>query len=113
VDTIADVNAASTTITMDDDYAIQANFMSIGPAQYRLTISSSTGGSVTAPGEGTFPYSEGTVVHLVATPDDYYHYFVNWTGNVGTIADVNAASTTITVNGDYSITANFMVIILN
>jgi hypothetical protein len=113
VDTIADVNAASTTITMDDDYAIQANFMSIGPAQYRLTISSSTGGSVTAPGEGTFSYSEGTVVHLVATPDDYYHYFVNWTGNVGTIADVDAASTTITVNGDYSITANFMVIILN
>ena len=33
--------------------------------------------------------------------------FVNWTGDVETVADVNSASTTITMNGDYSITANF------
>ena len=34
--------------------------------------------------------------------------FVEWTGDVGTIADVYAATTTITMNGDYSITANFV-----
>ncbi len=110
VDTIADVNAATTTITMNDNYSIQANFMAIAPAQYRLTISSSAGGSVATPGEGTFTYSPGAVVNLVAAPDVGY-YFVNWTGNVGTIANVNAASTTITVNGDYSITANFQFIL--
>jgi len=110
VNTIADVNAATTTITMDGNYSIQANFASTGPTQHRLTISSSDGGSVTSPGEGTFYYDEGTVVHLVATLDYYYYYFDNWTGNVGTVADVNAASTTVTMNGDYSITANFIVL---
>jgi hypothetical protein len=113
VATVADVYAASTTITVYGDYAIKANFMSTGPEEYSLTISSGAGGSVTSPGQGTFSYDEGTVVHLVAIPEDYYHYFVNWTGNVGTIANVNAASTTITMNGDYSITANFAFITIN
>jgi hypothetical protein len=113
VATVADVDATSTTITVYNNCSIRANFMATGPVRHSLTISGSAGGSVTAPGEGTFFYSEGTVVHLVASPDDYYHYFVNWTGNIGTIADVNSASTTITVNGAYSITANFMPIILN
>jgi len=113
VATVADVYAASTTITMYENCSIKANFMSTAPAEYSLTISSSAGGSVTTPGEGTFVRNAGTVVNLVATLDDYYHYFVNWTGNVGTIADVNAASTTITMNGDYSITANFEYIIFN
>ena len=36
--------------------------------------------------------------------------FVKWTGNVGTIANVNVANTTITMSGNYSITANFEVI---
>jgi len=71
-----------------------------------LAVSSTAGGSVTTPGEGTFTYNAGTVVNLVATPDASY-YFVNWTGDVGNIANVNAATTTITMNGDYSITANF------
>jgi hypothetical protein len=46
------------------------------------------------------------VVHLVAEAEEGYR-FDEWTGNVGTIADVYAATTTITMNGDYSITANF------
>jgi hypothetical protein len=110
VDTIADVNAASTTITMNRDYIIMANFAKtpgtpeIG--QHNLTISSTAGGSVTSPGEGTFAYNASTVVDLVAKADSGYR-FVNWTGNVTTIANVNGASTTITMNGDYSIMANF------
>jgi len=108
VGTIANVNAASTTITMNDNYSITANFDAGPPVPYNLTISSSAGGSVTTPGEGTFGYGSGMVVNLVATPASGYQ-FVNWTGNVGTIADVNDASTTITMNGDYSITANFAV----
>jgi hypothetical protein len=108
VSTVAAVNAAATTITMNGDYSITANFEVIPTVQYDLTISSTAGGSVSTPGEGTSTYGEGTVVNLVAAPDAYYH-FVNWTGDVGTIADVNAATTTITMNGVYSITANFEV----
>jgi uncharacterized protein YkwD len=107
VGTIANVNAASTTITMNGNCSITANFGQIPTEQFDLTTSSSTGGSVTAPGEATFTYDAGAVVSLVATPATGYH-FVNWTGDVGTIANVNAASTTITMSGSYSIRANFL-----
>jgi hypothetical protein len=102
VGTIADVYDASTTITMNGDYSISANFVK----QYDLTISSTEGGSVTEPGEGVFTYDEGTLVDLVAEPEEGYR-FDAWTGDVGTIADVYAAATTIAMNGDYSITPNF------
>jgi len=74
--------------------------------EYDLTISSTAGGLVTNPGEGTFTYAQGTVVNLGADAVDGYQ-FDNWTGHVSTIANPDAASTTITMNGDYSITANF------
>jgi alpha-tubulin suppressor-like RCC1 family protein len=109
VSTVANVTAASTTITMNGNYSITANFGVIPPGQYSLTISSTAGGSVTTPGQGTFTYNAGTVVNLVASPLGGYR-FVNWTGNVGTVANVTAASTTITMNGNCSITANFVVI---
>jgi hypothetical protein len=102
VGTIADVHAATTTVTMNGDYSITANFVAI----YDLTVSSTEGGSVTEPGEGVFTYDGGTIVGLSAIPDEGY-WFVEWTGDVSTIADVYAALTTITMNGDYSITANF------
>jgi uncharacterized repeat protein (TIGR02543 family) len=106
VGTVANVSAASTTITMNSNHSITANFAALAPGQYTLTISSSAGGSVTTPGEGTFVYGSGTVVNLVATPTGAYE-FVNWTGNVATIANVNAASTTITIDSNYSVTATF------
>ena len=61
---------------------------------------------MTTPGEGSSTYDEGTVVNLVATRDIGYR-FVKWSGDVETVEDINAASTTITVNRDYSIAANF------
>jgi len=42
----------------------------------------------------------------VAEAEEGYR-FVNWTGDVDTIADDDDATTTITMNGDYFITANF------
>jgi uncharacterized repeat protein (TIGR02543 family) len=103
VDTIDDVNAAATTIIMNDDYSITAEF---GLEQCDLTISSTEGGSVATPQEAASTYDYGTVVDLVATPDNGYQ-FVSWTGDVATIVDVNAASISVTMNGDYTITANF------
>ena len=71
-----------------------------------LTISSTTGGNITTPGEGTFTYPYGTEVNLVSEPDEHYH-FGNWTGNVSTIVSIDDATTTITMQDDYDITANF------
>jgi hypothetical protein len=102
VSTIADIYAAATNITMNGDYSITAEFIK----RHDLTINSTEGGSVTTPGEGTFTYDEGTVVHLVAEADEGYQ-FVEWTGNVSTIADVEATATNITMCGNYSITAEF------
>ena len=73
---------------------------------YDLAISSTEGGSVTTPGEGAFTYDEGSVVDLVAEAEEGYR-FVEWTGNVSTITDVNAAATNIAIQSNYEITASF------
>ena len=73
---------------------------------YTLTISSTGGGSVIKPGDGTFAYDPGTVVELIGMPGTFYD-FEKWTGDVRNIVNVNAPATNITMNGDYSITANF------
>jgi len=85
--------------------ALIAGMAGCAPAQYDLTISSTEGGEVTIPGEGEFTYDEGEVVNLVAGAEEGYH-FVEWTGDVSNVADVENA-TTITMNYRYSITANF------
>jgi uncharacterized repeat protein (TIGR02543 family) len=103
----ANASAATTTFTMPaQDVTVTANFEVIPPV-HTLTISSTAGGSVTTPGMGTFTYHPKTVVSLVATPATGYG-FVNWAGDVGTIANVNAATTTITMQGAYKISARFM-----
>ena len=104
--TIGNVNYATTTITINDHYSITANFEQIPPGQFSLTVHSTAGGVVTTPGEGTLTYDEGTVVNLVAEAEESYR-FINWTDDVGTIANVNAAITTITMDDNYCITANF------
>lgn len=78
---------------------------------FTLTTSSTTGGSVTTPGEGSFEYEEVTDVNIEATSDANYH-FVNWTGTAavaGKVADVNSAGTTVTMDADYTVIANFAI----
>jgi len=74
--------------------------------RYELTIQSTDGGSVTAPGEGASTHYGGTVVELVAAPDEGY-VFAGWTGDVETIADADAPETTILINKHFTITASF------
>jgi hypothetical protein len=76
------------------------------PAQHSLTVSSTEGGHVVSPGEGTFRCYGGRGVILMAVSDIGYH-FVDWTGDVCTIADLNSTATTIHMDCDYSIVANF------
>ena len=102
---IADPQAASTNITMNDSYSITANF-ELDTGWNSLTVSTTSGGSVTEPGQGTFVYEDGNTVDLIAQPDEDYE-FVKWTGDVAAIADANSAETSITMNDSYSITANF------
>ena len=61
---------------------------------------------MTTPGEGIFAYTMGTVVNLVAEASEGFR-FLNWTGDVETIASVIATITTIIVQGNCSIRANF------
>jgi uncharacterized repeat protein (TIGR02543 family) len=82
-----------------------------GGESYTLIVDFTAGGAVTVdnvpiPGKAILTYDAGTVVSLNATPDSGYQ-FVGWTGDVYTIDNVHASETIITVNGDYSIMANF------
>ena len=76
------------------------------PTKYLLMIIPTEDGEVSEPGEGNFFYDEGTVVNLVAEADEGC-YFVNWGGNVTTVADVEASTTTIIMNDTYVIYAIF------
>jgi len=69
---------------------------------YTLTMAVSGSGS-TDPAVGAHPYSFGTVVDITATPDAH-NRFVNWSGDV---ASATSNSTTVTVNADKTVTANF------
>jgi alpha-tubulin suppressor-like RCC1 family protein len=103
IDTITSSDSATTNITMDETKNVTANF---APVTYDLAAHSTGGGSVITPGEGTFTYAPGTMVNLLAIPDPGYQ-FVAWTGDVDTIANSDASTTTITMLDTCSIAANF------
>ncbi|MCK4387412.1 MAG: hypothetical protein KAW00_01455 [Dehalococcoidia bacterium] len=81
-------------------------------ASLTVNVTPAGKGNVTADGvlltnyPNTTTWLNGTVVTINATPNAYW-YFVNWTGETDNITDVNATNTTITMTGNYSITANF------
>ncbi len=68
--------------------------------QYIIRISSTSGGAVTAPGEGLFRYEAGSVVTLVAEEERGYE-FSAWVTNAETIANIYNATTTITLSRNY------------
>lgn len=97
----ASTSASSTSITATygKDWIV-ANF------KWELSASSTLGGSVESPGEGTYYYPDEKMVDIIASPD-WGYVFDSWTGDTGTIADISTGSTTITMNDNYGITANF------
>ena len=96
---VTDSTAANTTITLTEVQNLTANFVL---KEYTLTVSSGTGGS--ASGEGNFTH--GTTTSITANPSAGYH-FVNWSGE--SVTDANAASTTIIMDQNRSVTANFAI----
>jgi len=107
IDFYVDGDKADETFPFHDGWTTELNLtVTVPPVQYDLNISSTSGGSVTTPGEGTFTYDAGDAVSLVASPEPGYQ-FNEWTGDTGDIEEPDSASTTIHMNGNYSITANF------
>jgi hypothetical protein len=103
---VADPAAPNTTVRMDGDYTVQANF---ALATHVLTIRHGSGGSVTTPGEGEFRCDCGNRITVAAAPDRG-RCFAGWTGtavNQGKVADPAAPSTTVLVDGDYALQPNF------
>jgi uncharacterized repeat protein (TIGR02543 family) len=77
------------------------------PVQYDLTISSTTGGSVTVPGEGVFAYYAGAQVQLLAEPEGGYR-FIGWTAPPDTLSDETAGATNFTMPAQsVTVTAGF------
>ncbi len=101
---IQDTRAASTSIeSMLGNYEIRAEFE---PKQYKLTVSSTEGGKVTAPGEGVFSFGHHETVELKTEPSPGYQ-FLGWAGDIDRISDPSATRTTIEMRGDYEIIAVF------
>jgi len=97
-------DAVETNFVMPDEaVTVTANFVAVR----ELTISSTGGGRVTAPGEGKFIYDAGERVGLAAVADDGYE-FAGWTGDAAAVADPDSVSTTIVVDRDHSVTASFV-----
>lgn len=97
----ANPNSATTTVTMNANKAVTTNFNQI---TCTLTVAANGSGS-TIPAVGTHLYPTGTVVNIAATPDTGWQ-FVNWSGDV---ADSTSANTTVAINADKTVTANFTV----
>ena len=105
---VTDTFSASTTVTADADYGLQANF---AIEKRTLTTSATSGGTVSTPGVGSYPYTHGTAVPVLATPMANYH-FVNWTGTAvaaGKVQDPTVPGTTVMMDADYTLQANFAI----
>ncbi|MFC1946502.1 InlB B-repeat-containing protein [Chloroflexota bacterium] len=96
---VNNTNAASTSVTMDQDKSIVAKFSC---SMNSLTMAVQGEGTVT-PSTGTHSYNKDTSVEITATPDDGYQ-FDGWTGNV---ESANNAKTTVKMDSDKTIIANF------
>ncbi len=86
------------TVTMTSDKSVTANF---NPITFTLTIATNGEGSVTLDPSGGV-YAEGTTVNLTAVPGSG-NQFVNWTGAASGLS----TTTTVTMDGHKSATANF------
>lgn len=78
--------------------------------KHSLTIKATQGGSVTTPGQGQFQYDEGSAVPIEATAQGPLGQFAGWTGSAvdhGKVANPQGAKTTVLVDADYSLQANF------
>jgi uncharacterized repeat protein (TIGR02543 family) len=96
---VAEPASAATEVTIDSDKTVTANFSEI---THRLAIRL-TGEGTTSPAGDEHEYPGGAMVNITATPDGGWR-FEGWSGGV---SDPDAASTTVTMDSDKTITAIF------
>jgi uncharacterized repeat protein (TIGR02543 family) len=106
---LAPGNPLTGSITVADDafttpQSVSLSGIAAGVTQYMLTtaVSPAGGGTVTPP---TGNQNANAVVNLKAVPNAGY-VFLGWTGSA--VANAASASTTITMTGPESVTANFV-----
>ena len=113
--TIADPGDASTTVTVNGNVTVTANFTqnSVTPATVTLTVNRNpaAGGMVkvnNADYSSPVSVNSGTAVDITVTVAVSYQ-FAGWTVSAGaaSIANANSANTTVTLAGNATITANF------
>ncbi|MEJ2627508.1 MAG: InlB B-repeat-containing protein, partial [bacterium] len=98
---VGDPYDPSTVVYMPENETVTARFELI---TNRLIISvDPEEGGTTEPAVGTHEYEPGTTVQVTAIPAEGYE-FVNWTGLV---SEPDSQTTSITMDGKRSITANF------
>jgi uncharacterized repeat protein (TIGR02543 family) len=97
---VADPNSPRTTVTIDCRKMVVANFNK--PDAYKLTVDINGEGFI-SPREGVYDYKADTIVNIEATPEKGWR-FAGWTGDA---ANHDAADTTVTLNTDKTLTANF------
>ncbi len=98
---LADVGQASTTLTMPaTGIEIRATYRAIPAGTFRLIVGD---------GSGTGDYAAATVVSIVATQPPSGKVFDRWVGQTAVVADIFAASTTLTMPAaDTEVRASFL-----
>ncbi|MDY6834862.1 MAG: SBBP repeat-containing protein [Chloroflexota bacterium] len=92
--------SSSTTVTMDDDKTVTATFAQ----EVQMLTMSTNGSGTTTPESGSHSYAKDDIVDITADPADGWE-FANWTGDV---ADPDSSSTTVAMDSDKTVTANFV-----
>jgi len=98
---VANPSLQSTTVTMNGDKTIAAVFVEAPDVTLVISV---TGNGVTDPAPGAYQYPFNTVVALNANANAGWR-FTDWTGGV---ANRYSQITTITMNDDKNISANFI-----
>ncbi len=103
--TVADINSANTTITItDSDLSINASYAE-EEELFSLIVNN---------GQGSGSYTSGTVVSISANSAPIGQQFANWTGNVSSISDINAQTTSIVIDTvDMEISATYEDVIVS
>ncbi len=95
-------SANPATITMDGNKFVGATFAAVASATHTLSVSGTNGSVAKTPDKTS--YTQGETVTLTATPSTGYS-FANWSGD----ASGTSSSTTVTMDGNKSVTANFSI----
>jgi parallel beta-helix repeat protein len=104
---IANSTAQSTTVTVDANKTVTATFTQI--ITYNLTMVVAGNGTVT-PGSGTYPEGDMTINATA----DFGWQFVNWsTADMAEIANATSPQTTLTLDKDKTVSANFAKRLMN